>query len=317
MPVNDGLPSGPVLQPNLNLNVPQSQGLTRGSVAIGVGDILRNAAGGSDLNVFNAVSGTSGGGAPAFHDFQGGVADPLQHIQSTLESSISTSSGPGKAIFDAIMTGLSRPVSTISDGLSRLGSAGSIGGRLARIDQLQQNFFQNHAGDLTHMDDAMGSALKSIRDLGYLLQPDSMDKFHLSAGPLQQILEQKQQVGRELSGQLADAIANTDDPDEKSRLQAEKDDVDAWMAQSDQRIAADANEISNLQQRTNAVMRTAGAQSDALVNAAFSGSPSNVTSDGKIVSTTHTQPDAVAYAMGLRQSLIQSRVQMNTAMAGR
>jgi hypothetical protein len=46
------------------------------------------------------------------------------------------------------------------------------------------------------------------------------------------------------------------------------------------------------------------------VNAEFS--PSN----GQIVNTTHTHPNAVNYAMGLTQSLIQSRVQINSAMAG-
>ena len=316
MPEPDGLPGGPVLQPNLNLNVPQLQGLTRGMVSNGVASMLDTAAGGSDLNVYNAVGRTSGG-TPGFPSFQGSGPDPLLHIQSTLEASISAQGGPEKAILNAVMTGLTRPVATISDGLSRLLPWVGLGGRLNRIDDLQQNFFKNHAGDLANLSDSMNSALKNIRDLGYLMQPDSIDKFHLSTGPLQQIMEQKKQVGRDLSDQLADAIANTDDPDEKAQLQTEKDQVDAWMANCDQRISQDENAITDMQQRTNAVMRAAGTQSLALVNAAFSNSPGNVTSDGQIVSTTHTQPDAVAYAAGLRQALIQSRVQMNTAMAGR
>ncbi len=77
------------------------------------------------------------------------------------------------------------------------------------------------------------------------------------------------------------------------------------------------NQISDLQQRTNAVQRAAAAQSEALLNAAMGDRPSNHTNDGQIVSTTHTQPNALDFANGLRQSLIQSRVQMNTAMAGR
>jgi hypothetical protein len=284
-------------------------------VSIGVASILNTAAGGSDLNVYNAVGKTSGG-TPGFPSFQGGGPDPLAHIPSTLEAAVGGASGPEQAIFKAVMTGLSQPVATISDGLSRLIPWVNAGGRLNRIDQLQQNFFANHAADLASLTNSMNSALKNMRDLGYLMQPDSIDKFHLSAGPLQQILEQKQQVGRDLSNQLANAIANTDDPDEKAQLQSEKDQVDAWMANSDQRIAQDQSAISDLQQRTNAVMRVAGVQSDALVNAAFSSSPGNVTSNGQIVSTTHTDPGAVNYALGLRQSLIQSRIQMNSAMAG-
>jgi len=331
MPESDGLPGGPVLQPNMNLNVPQSQGVTRSMVSSGVASILNTAAGGSDLNVYNAVGRTSGG-TPGFPLFQGGGTDPLAHIPSTLEAAVGGANSPEAAIFNAVMTGLTRPVATISDALSRASDSvrsallspflGALtpfvdtGGRLNRIDQLQQNFFQNHAGDLTNLSDSMNSALKNIRDLGYLMQPDSIDKFHLSAGPLQQILEQKQQVGRDLSNQLAYAIASSDDPEEEATLQAQKDDLDKWLANSDQRIAQDQNAISDLQQRTNAVMRAANTQSDALVNAAFSPSPGNVTSNGQIVSTTHTDPSAVNYAMGLRQSLIQSRVQMNTAMAG-
>jgi hypothetical protein len=316
MPEPDGLPGGPVLQPNLNLNVPQTQGVTRGMVSSGVASMLNSAAGGTDMNVYNAV-GKSSGGAPGFPSFQGGGPDPLAHIPSTLEAAVGSANSPEAAILKAVMTGLTRPVATISDGLSRLLPWVGAGGRLNRIDDLQQNFFQNHAGDLANLSDSMNSALKNIRNLGYLMQPDSIDKFHLSAGPLQQILEQKKQVGRDLSDQLADAIANTDDPDEKAQLQTEKDQVDAWMANCDQRIAQDQSAITDLQQRTNAVMRVANTQSQALVNAAFSPSPGNVTSDGQIVSTTHTQPDAVQYAAGLRQSLIQSRVQMNSAMAGR
>lgn len=315
MPEPDGLPGGPVLQPNLNLNVPQSQGVTRGMVQSGVASILNTAAGGTDMNVYNAV-GKSSGGAPGFPSFQGGGPDPLAHIPSTLEAAVGTASSPEGAAFKAIMTGFSQPVATISDGLSRLIPWVGAGGRLNRIDQLQQNFFTNHAGDLASLSNSMTSALRNIRDLGYLMQPDSLNKFNLSAGPLQQILEQKQQVGRDLSNQLADAIANTDDPDQKAQLQAEKDQVDAWMANCNQRIAQDQSAISDLQQRTDAVMRVANSQSQALVNAAFSPSPGNQTSNGQIVSTTHTDPGAVQYALGLRQSLIQSRVQMNSAMAG-
>ena len=313
----DGLPGGPVLQPNLNLNVPQSQGVNRGMVSSGVASILNTAAGGTDMNVYNAVGRTSGGGPPGFPSFKGSGPDPLAHIQSTLEAAIGTANSPEAAILKAVMTGLSQPVATISDGLSRLIPWASAGGRLNRIDQLQQNFFKNHALDLANLSDSMNSALKNVRDLGYLMQPDSIDKFHLCAGPLQQIIEQKQQVGRDLSNQLADAIANTDDPDEKAQLQTEKDQVDAWMANCDQRIAQDQSAVSDLQSRANAVMHVAQSQSDALVNAAFSPHPGNETSNGQIVSTTHTDPSAVQYASALRQSLIQSRVQMNTAMAGR
>jgi hypothetical protein len=140
--------------------------------------------------------------------------------------------------------------------------------------------------------------------------------FHLSTAPMQAILQQKRQVGQNLSSDLADAIANTDDPDEKARLQAEKDDVDAWQANSDKRMAQDGNQISDMQNRIN-VWQAAASQSNTLMNAAMGDRPGNMTSDGQIVSTTHTQPGAVNFAMGVRQALIQSRVQRNTAMAGR
>ena len=121
---------------------------------------------------------------------------------------------------------------------------------------------------------------------------------------------------RELSSQLADAIANEDDPDEKAKLESEKKDVDTWLDDCDKRIAKDANQVSDLQRRTDAVRRVAGTQSEALMDAALGDHPSNLTSDGQIVSTTHTQPDSVAYVAGLRRSLMQSRIQMNGAIAG-
>ena len=312
MPEEDGLPGGPVLKPNLNLNVAQQQGVTPGMVSGGVASILNTAAGGTDMNVYNAV-GKSSGGAPGFPSFKGGGPDPLAQIPSTLQAAVSSASGPELAALKAMMTGMGQPVATISDALSRL----IPGATLNRIDQLQQNFFRNHADDLADLSTYMSNALVNIRNLGYLMQPDSLAKFNLSTGPLQQILDQKKQVGRDLSDQLADAIANTDDPDEKAQLQLEKDQVDKWIANCDLRIAQDQNAVSSLQQRVDSVMRVANQQSQALVNAAFSPSPGNVTSNGQIISTTHTDPNAVNYAMGLRQSLIQSRVQMNSAMAGK
>jgi len=321
MPDTEGLPGGPVLQPNLNLNVTQYQGLTSGAVSSGVKNILNTAAGGPDMNVYNAVSKSSSS-TPTAPTFQANAPDPLTHIQSTLESSISadpSALGPFKAIANAIMTGMGRPVATLSDGISRMLPAWIPGSSatLAKIDQLQQNFMTNHAGDLADLSSEMGAAMSDIKGLANLLSPDSMNNFHLTTAPMQAILQQKRQVGQNLSSDLADAIANTDDPDEKARLQAEKDDVDAWQANSDKRMAQDSNQISDMQNRINKVWQAAGGQSDALMNVATGDRPGNLTSDGQIVSTTHTQPGAVNFATGVRQTLIQSRVQMNTAMAGR
>ena len=315
MPETDGLPTGPLLKPNLS--VPRADGLTPGMVSNAVAGIFRNAAGGADMNVYNTVA--TGGIKPTFQSFQGNGPDPLTHIQSTLEQAVGTDTsalGPLKAITNAIFTGLSRPVATISDLLSRIADPTSIGGRLAKIDALQKNFFANHGDDLAHLQSAMDTALSDIKGLANLTSDDSMDQFRLSTGPLTAILNQKKDVGRELSSQLADAIANEDDPDEKAQLESEKKDVDTWLDDCDKRIAKDANQISDLQKRTNAVRRVAGTQSEALMDAALGDHPSNLTSDGQIVSTTHTQPDSVAYAAGLRRSLIQSRIQMNGAIAG-
>jgi hypothetical protein len=320
MPDTDGLSSGPILQPNLSVS--RADGLTPGMVSNAVAGIFRGAAGGTDMNVYNTVA--KGGIKPAFQSFQGNGPDPLTHIQSTLEQAVggadkepdTSALGPLKAMTRAIFTGLGSPVATISDALSRAGDPTSIGGRLARIDALQKNFFNNHGVDLDHLQSAMTAALSDIKDLATLMSDDSMREFHLSTGPLTAILNQKKDVGRELSSQLVDAIANEDDPDEKSKLEAEKKDVDAWLTDCDKRLAKDANQISDLQKRTNAVQRVAGTQSQALMNAALGDHPSSLYNDGKLVSTTHTQPDAVAYALGLRNSLIQSRVQMNGAIAG-
>ena len=158
------------------------------------------------MNVYNAV-GRSSGGTPNFSGFNATSADPLAHIQSTLESSVSgdtSALGPMKAIANAIMTGVGRPVATISDGLSRMLPTWMPGSTLAQIDKLQQNFMANHDSDLRNLSNAdMTGALSAMKGLSNLLSDDSMANFHLSAGPLQTILQKKQQVGRELSSQLA------------------------------------------------------------------------------------------------------------------
>jgi len=315
MPETDGLSGGPILKPNLSVS--RADGLTPGMVSNAVAGIFRNASGGTDMTVYNTVA--KGGIKPTFQSFQGNGPDPLAHIQSTLEEAVGTDTGalgPLKAITSAIFTGLGRPVATISDLLSRIADPTSIGGRLAKIDLLQKNFFAKHGEELDHLQSAMVAALSDVKGLANLMSDKSMDEFHLGSGALTKIMSQKKDVGRELSSQLADAIANEDDPDEKSQLESEKKDVDAWLEDCDKRLAKDANQITDLQRRTEAVQRVAWQQSQALMDASLSDHPSSIYNDGQLVSTTHTQPDAVAYVMGLRNSLIQSRIQMNGAIAG-
>lgn len=107
-----------------------------------------------------------------------------------------------------------------------------------------------------------------------------------------------------------------DNEAKKARLQSEKDQVDAWPKDSDTRLARDAERITALQKRTSTLTRIAGDRSEALLDAVYGDHPMNQTSDCEIVGTTHTQPGALSCVLGLRRSLIQSRVQMNGAMAG-
>jgi hypothetical protein len=176
---------------------------------------------------------------------------------------------------------------------------------------LQKQFLVDHAYDLTSLSERLSEARLAMRGLSNL-----MAAFDPKTSQFDDLLKKKKEEGRDLYQELLNALDNSDAPDEQQKLQAQKDQMDAWFKDCDDRVAQDQRQVDDLKGRLDKVYRVAHDQADAMSDAVLSDAPSNLTSNGVIVETTHTRPDAVAYVGNLRNSLIQSRIQMNGAMAG-
>jgi hypothetical protein len=281
--------------------------LPDGMVNNGIANMLRKAGGGDDLNIYNGVPQTPV--RPTFQPFQSGGPDPLQHVQSVMEQAVGSDPsllGTIKAVAGAFSTAFGRPVATITDMLPSW-----LGGRLKQIEQMQKQFLADHNYDLTSLSDRLSEARQAMRGLSNL-----MSAFDPKTSQFDDIMKKKREEGRDLYQELLDALDNCDDPDEQQKLEAQKEQMDKWFKDCDDRVAKDQRQVDDLKSRTDKVFRVAHDQANAMSDAILADSPGNLTSDGVVVETTHTRPDAVQYVANLRTSLIQSRLQMNAAMAG-
>jgi hypothetical protein len=310
MPEDDGLPL-PAPPPWRPPPIARTEDLDAGHVDNGLRDLLRAPAGatGDALEgVFSAVP--VGSWKPTFRHFRGRGTDALAHVESVMEEAVGSDpslAGTLKAVVGAFATGFFSPVAAITDGIVVPG-----------IEKMQGEFFQRHQSDLRNLSLALSHAKRVMLDLG-----DLLSRFNPKALRPEEILNQKRRAGRAVYDQLVDALDAQTDPAERARLQAQKDQMDTWFKDVDERIAREQPQIDDLQRRTLAVFQEAGRQSALMEEAGLSDGPGNVTASETdttnrfIIDTTHTRPDAVRHVGSLREFLVQSRIQMNGALAGR
>ncbi len=309
MPEDDGLPPPPP-PPWRPPPILRTEDLGTGHVKRGIRDLLRapaSQAGGALQDVFSAIPIESW--KPAFRPFRGKGPDPLTHIESVMEEAVGSDpslAGTLKAVFGAVSTSFGRPVATITDSIV-----------LPGIEKMQGEFLDNHETDLRDLSLSLGRAKRAMLELR-----DLLDRFKPKTLQPEEILSQKRRAGRAIYDQLVDAIDAETDPAEREKLQAQQAQMDAWFKDADGRIAREQPQIDELQRRSLAVFRAAHEQSGLMEDAGLSAGPGNITASATdenrsyIVETTHTSPDAVKHVGSLRDFLIQSRIQMNGALAG-
>jgi hypothetical protein len=182
---------------------------------------------------------------------------------------------------------------------------------VAAIEAAQAQFLRDYAGTLTFMSEELGTAAQSLGAISTLFE-----KADLGRGRLDDLMRRKAECGNDAYRALGDALDQETDPDRRAALEHMKARFDDWMGQRDARVAAEAPAISGLGDRLQAVTDAISQQRDAIAQARLSMGPSNTTSGGRIVDSTHIRPEAVDYARGLRNVLAGSRARLDAGMSG-
>jgi hypothetical protein len=248
-----------------------------------------------------ALAATSqGSGRPTFQPFNpGGAGKPLS---STLEDAVDTSS-PEVALAKFLGNTLARPFTSAVDQY-----------QVGKIRDLLNDFYHQHNDDLKMLSHDLNHAKGTMGQLG-----DWMANQHIPTNDIRGILDKKAATGKRAMADLDYALASATDPDDRARLQAMKKDFDKWSNERDERLKPEAAEVNQLENRIDKLNREIFyGQSGALHNAGFSDGPSTETEpgSGKVVSSTHQQPQALDHVRSLRDFLLGERQRLIRIMQG-
>jgi hypothetical protein len=284
------------------LPVQRTPDLPNNMIRNGVANFLQTPSqGGRWQDVFSAIP--AGAVTPQFRNFQGSGSDPLTNIESVLEEAVGSDPsliGTLKAILGAFSTSFGRPVAAITDLI-----------RIPGIDAMQKQFLIDHDGDLKNLDGHLTNAKVAMRNMR-----DLLNNFHPNTSDINQLMARKRIIGNDLYAQIVDALNNETDHDRQQQLKAQKDQMGAWMGDRDSRIVKDQALVDELQSSLDRISRGAPAQAQLMDDAFFSDDPRNdKLSNGEMLGTTHTRPDALQQVMSLRHFLVDCRIQMNGFIA--
>jgi hypothetical protein len=186
---------------------------------------------------------------------------------------------------------------------------------VSKIRELQAEFFKNNADDLVELSENMSTAKRAMRELAEL-----MGSYGPNPKKLAELMEKKRRVGNTTREDIDRALERSTDPAERARLQALKAEAARQQAERDARMAAEQEELNNLNGRLHGVDAELYRQRMRMEEAARSLSPrtdtsGRGTSDFKVVGTTHTQPDAIIHATSLKDLLLGSKAGFDQHLA--
>ena len=194
-----------------------------------------------------------------------------------------------------MLTGTSSPVAAIADQY-----------QVNKIRELQKAFFEANNESLLKMGEKLSVAKLAMRRLSEL-----MSETPFRARPLTDLLERKRRLGNSTLEDLNNAIAQSSDPSERARLEAMRDDLTSWMEERDVRTAAEYGEVGDLAGRLHGLDAQMARQTGLLERAAWAEGPSNQTSGGKVVDTSHHSPNAVTHVASLHDMLMGSKAALD------
>jgi hypothetical protein len=183
-----------------------------------------------------------------------------------------------------------------------------------RIKKAQQAFLDQHGGTLDLMSDNLRDARQALQSITNLV-----GQTDFGSQKLKQIMDDKERCGDAAYNKILDALGQTTDPDERAQLEKMRDDMKDWMQTRDQRLSNEKPVVDDLSKRMDSTEKALLAQRGPLADsdAAFVSGPSNLTADGRVVDSTHIEPQAAQFARSLRQLFAGSKANLDGALSGR
>lgn len=298
MPTDDGLPPPPPPAPKAP-SIPRGPDLEPGLV----NGQLKEIVGGEDTAVgrlaLAATRQTSG--KPAFQPFSSNPGkDGLRPVTSTLEKAADIDS-PEAAWARFMGTAVFNPFTSAADQY-----------QVAKIRDLQEKFYQGHGDTLNYLDRQLNAAKRQMRELSQWLANQ-----HIPDNNIRGLMQKKAAAGNQAMSDIDDALASATDPEDRAKLQAMKNDLENWTQDRDARLKPEWKEETELENRIDKLNREIYyGQSEALQNAGTSGGPRTDTGGGKVISSTHQQPQALEHVGSLRDFLLGERLRVVKTMKG-
>jgi hypothetical protein len=305
MPDNDGLPLPPPPQPPPP-SIARAQDIAPGSVNNSISSALQSANGslGPFTAAVNASAAQSGG--PQFPQFTpdpgGGILRPTQSLFEQSVGSDESLLGAFKAVGGSIASA-ARPVAGITDEV-----------QVAEIQAMQQQFLANHGKTLENLAGDQNSAQAAMRNLSKFMKDPS--NFGVGTSPLRGLMAQKSQVGDDVAAQIADALDQTTDPDQRAQLQAMQNDMQNWMQDRDSRVASEQNEVNALTDRFNNLQSVTQQQIGSMDGAGRIVGPRNEYTNGQLTGSTYADLGALNFMQSMQNFLVGSRGQVSRALGG-
>ena len=234
-----------------------------------------------------------------------------------------TISGPGQSAVPGYFKPVDTQIDKIGQGLVE-GKPGQVLGGLgeyfthpvgsavegiygARINAWQREFMHDHGADLSRMNQLMWGVHGDCDDLQKMI----------AAAPaydpkIDDLMKQKQAEGDALMEKVQDRLRNSEDGPERRALEDLWKKIAAWQGARDKRVDADRTQVIDLQGRMQQLGKTAEDMNWGLRSAA--------TQTGRMVQSetlAHANPEAAAFAVGMRQYLLGTKSQLDSVLTNR
>jgi len=247
------------------------------------------------------------GGEPKFRSFDDRAPDPLKHVESLLDHAIGSdpsTTGFLKGMGSFLTTAIGHPIASLTDEY-----------QVAKIKEMQDKFLKDHDWVLQALSEDLGQAKVNMRALA-----NRLEQTYFDPSALDRIMKQKSEAGDRVGYAIDDALKASNDPEERKKLQALKDDLDNWKKERDERIGKEKPDVDLLRDRLGKTNEAVFKQARSMMEAANSPGPTTMTGRNPgeqvshVIESTHTRPDAVLHVASLHSFLLRSRGLLSDAL---
>jgi hypothetical protein len=278
-----------------------------GTVVHGLGEIAADA-----NQVASAYQGELASADPftiPLPKFDPNEVNPLTPATSKLDDAVGKVDTSAGSMAKTVLTSIGSDLNPIT--------AGTDAYQTAKIRDLQQQFLDQHQGDLSTLGDDLKHLWENMNALITVLRRAPTNVDGIAA-----LIEDKAQYGNAQHEQIVAELDASDLPEgTRADLERAKADLETFFVERDARIAADRAEFRSLVDAVGQIGAMASAQADLFERVKLGKSPSNTVGAAandpthkKIVETTHVHPDALHYVADVHTMLLGAHVGMDLAL---